>query len=419
VLTADLVRARRRSGKLYVIKLEGAPRTFALEIAEQYLQLAARCVGQPRETFEQACAAVSYPGQYRRLAAGLLKLVTDRCVFEAESEQDPRELRREVFVRASQLWQGLDPEKDFCRDAILAQAAAERGISPEEVERLLYADLRGAHPLLSFSPLSAEQLIEQYCTAQNQAVLLRATRVTVQLEGMSSASLRHLFHKLKFLQLLFFLERSPSSPRNYQLTIDGPYSLFRSVTKYGLQLALFLPTLESCAGWTLTADILWGKERQPLAFELQGAPRNASSARVGRDHNDSEAGTPEVSAEMAALMARFSARGSPWRVTPVAEVFHLPGVGLCVPDLLFEHSDHGTRIYFELLGYWSRQAVWQRVDLVEKGLPQRFLFAVSERLRVHEAVLPEDVPGALYVFKGVMNCAAIEAKLDLLAGRQV
>ena len=32
----------------------------------------------------------------------------------------------------------------------------------------------------------------------------------------------------------------------YRIEIDGPYSLFESVTKYGLELALLLPALEAC-----------------------------------------------------------------------------------------------------------------------------------------------------------------------------
>jgi hypothetical protein len=45
------------------------------------------------------------------------------------------------------------------------------------------------------------------------------------------------------------------------------------------------------------------------------------------------------------------------------------------------------------------------------------LFAVSTRLRVSEAVLPQDAPSALYVYKGTMSARAIEARLDALAAR--
>ena len=50
----------------------------------------------------------------------------------------------------------------------------------------------------------------------------------------------------------------------------------------------------------------------------------------------------------------------------------------------------GARVHFELLGFWSREAVWRRVELVRAGLPHRILFAVSKGLRVGEAVLDDD-----------------------------
>ncbi len=46
----------------------------------------------------------------------------------------------------------------------------------------------------------------------------------------------------------------------YRIEIDGPYSLFESVTKYGLELALLLPALEACDSVQLVADLRWGKK---------------------------------------------------------------------------------------------------------------------------------------------------------------
>ena len=103
---------------------------------------------------------------------------------------------------------------------------------------------------------------------------------------------------------------------------------------------------------------------------------------------------------------------TPWKVAVAHDLLDLPGVDLCVPDLVFTHEASGRRVYLEVLGYWSREAVWRRVDLVEAGLPQPIVFAVSSRLRVSEEVLDEDRPGRLYVYKGVMSARAVEELLD-------
>ena len=70
------------------------------------------------------------------------------------------------------------------------------------------------------------------------------------------------------------------------------------------------------------------------------------------------------------------------------------------------------------MGYWSRAAVWQRVELVRAGLAERVLFAVSSRLRVSEEVLGDDLPGALYVYKGTMSARVVAERLDALWARE-
>ena len=66
------------------------------------------------------------------------------------------------------------------------------------------------------------------------------------------------------------------------------------------------------------------------------------------------------------------------------------------------------------MGYWSRAAVWKRVELVQAGLAERILFAVSSRLRVSEEVLGDDLPGALYVYKQTMSARAVAERLESL-----
>lgn len=407
MLTVDQVRARRRGNELQLLRLGGPTRALALELAERYIAIARAAVGKRRQDFDEACAAVAVPGQHRRLAAGLLKLVGDRCEFEAEPGVDPVVLRQALFQRAAARRAALGHQEPFPREALIAEVAAEQGLSAEELSRLLYADLRGAHRLLAFAALEPEALVEQYQLAQAQAVLLRAVRVEAEVTCRSPLTFRHLFFKLKFHRLLFSAERLAEG--TYRVVVDGPHSLFRSVTKYGLQFALLLPALRRCDRWSLRAELLWGKARSPLTFSLAGRG-------PGAGEGDGAPAAEPLRPEVAALLERFAGRDGPWRAEPCAELLTLPGVGLCVPDLRFTHAESGAEVYCEVLGFWSREAVWKRVDLVSApGFPHRILFAVSSRLRVGEGALPEEAPGALYVFKGALMPGAVEARLDRLA----
>jgi uncharacterized protein len=399
LLTADLVRVRRRGQELRIVPLDPATRARAEQLAEAFLGVALSHVGCTREEFEEACEAISSAGD-RKLADGLCKLVEDRCEFEAAAPIEPEELRREVFSAASAAWRA----GGFDRHAVLAQAAAARGLGVDELERGLYADLRGAHLLHRVEALSAPGLVAAYELAQAQAVLLRAVRVVVEVECAAPGSYRALFRKLKFLRLLHTIQARGEGA--YQIVIDGPYSLFDSVTKYGLQLALALPAIRECDAWSLDAELCWGPERLPLRFRLAGA-RDAGETQEDLRLPD----------DVDRLLRGLAALGGPWRAAPASCLLDLPGVGVCVPDLVLEHEANGQRVYVEVLGYWSRDAVWRRVELVEKGLGAPVVFAVGQHLRVSEAALGEDEPAALYVYKRTILPKALLERVNAVAAR--
>ncbi len=402
MLTADLVRVQRRGDLLTVRPLQGPARARALELARAYLALAAAHAGGSRGELDEAFDAIEVAGRDGRLAEGLKKLVQDRCVFEMESGHDPVLLRRELFQAAAEARRGLPHGQVFAREALVAEVAGRHALTPETLDAALFSDLHQAHRLQAFRAVSAEALLDAYDRGQAQAVLLRALRVRVSVYAGHPAAYRRLFHRVKFLRLLYSLSRQDDG--GYRLEIDGPYSLFDGVTRYGLQLALLVPALDACDAWHLEADVLWGRDRQRCRFAAEGGTRPD-----GPGDDD----VPEPLADdVAALVLRFRALDTRWELLPHPEILDLPGVGLCVPDLQFRHRDTGEVVYLEVLGFWSRDAVWRRVDLVQAGLPYRVIFAVSERLRVSAEVLDSAASSALYVYKGVLNARRIVELLD-------
>ena len=88
--------------------------------------------------------------------------------------------------------------------------------------------------------------------------------------------------------------------------------------------------------------------------------------------------------ELQRFTTGFKKLGSAWKMRRASAPLHLPGKDICIPDFVCTHGETGRKVYLEVMGYWSREAVWRRVDLVERGLKEAVLFAVSERLRVSE-----------------------------------
>ncbi len=410
MLTAEHIDARRQGGDLVLRPLDARALREAHDLAEAYLEAARAHVGRTREELSEAWKSISTAARKRRLAAGIEKLVDDACSFDADDTLDPVALRRTLFLRATEMRRSRIDARPFDRAAVIADVATSMGKTAAELEVALFSDLRGEHVLRSAPTMNAASIVEAYELGGAQAVLLRAVRVTCEIESASPGSLRAFFAWLKFHRLLFTTARGKSEG-SFTITIDGPFSMFESVTKYGLRLALVLPALRALDRWTLVADVRWGKERTPLVF------RTSSTDHRARGGATSDG--PHVSDEVQALKSGLDAlreSGSPFHTDVATMLLDQPGLGICIPDLVIRHRDGGEPVYVEVLGFWSRDAVWKRVELAQSGLGARIVFCASARLRVSAEVLEDDAPAALYVYKGKPSARALLEVVQRVAG---
>ncbi len=397
MLLPEHVMAQRRGDKLVLKKIDDATRARALLIAREMVGIASSQQGASRADVEAALESVDALPKDARLKTGLKKIVLDRCVFESAPPLDSEIVRRELFTRAAR---ARKEHGHVEREAVVNEVAELLKTDADTIDRAMYADLRAAHPLVSFEPVTPAMLAHELERGQAQAVLLRAERVAARVKCSSAGSLRELFRKLKFLRLLFTVAEDKDA---FVIGIDGPMSLFEAGTKYGLSLALALPALEACDEVVLEALVRWGKERTPLVFRWEGGSHPDGVA---------ESALPD---EVEALRKAINSSESGWKAKRGSSILNLPGVGVCVPDLVLEKDK--KKVHVEVLGYWSRDAVWKRVELAEKGLGAKIVYCVSSRLRVSEEVLAEDAHAALYVYKGALSAAKVTERADKLVSR--
>ncbi len=408
MLTADLVATRRRGGELRLTPTDDLRRERIAALAAALTARARAEIGNLRDDVEEALRQTatalqeSEEGGDRRLCAAVGKLVRDGLRFEETDAGDATLLRRELFTRAAGA-RRASGEAPFDRAAFLDGFARGRGTTAPALEAALYADRPGAQRLLAVEVPAPALLAARFEISEAQAVLLRATKIVAEVEAGDAALYRRLFRALKFLRLLPVISRLEKRG-GYRVEMDGPLSLFQSGGRYGLSLALALPAIAACGRWTIDADVRWGAERRPLRFRLAGDTSAALEA-PGDAFPD----------ELATFVGAFERAASGWQIDRAPAILDLPGAGLCVPDLCFVRTADGARVHFELLGFWSREAVFRRIDLVRAGLPHKILFAASKSLRVGEALLDDTPSAALYVFSRVLNVRTILDHLERIA----
>lgn len=378
--------------------LRGPARAEAERLASDIAETLALARGQSEEEVEQLLSEIPRAPSAEKLFSGLTKVLLDECEFEAPLDVDAAELRRAVFEHAARI-RREDHEGTFARDQVLAAAARELGLEAAAVEQALFSDLRGARLLTKPPLLEPAEVLQRYETAQVQGVLLRAVRIGLDVVCSSPDAYRALFRKLKFRRLLHRIEARDDG--GYHIEIDGPFSLLESVTKYGLALAQLVPTLERCQKVDLVAALRWGQKRQALEFKttLGGA---------------ADGDEPDVRDEVQALLSAVNRLQTGFVARLGSEIFDLPGVGVVVPDLVLEDGE-GRLVHVEVMGYWSREAVFRRLDWVasqkkvasSSTAPLRLLLAVSSQLRVSPEVEPPEAEGTIHVYKGAISAKAL------------
>jgi predicted nuclease of restriction endonuclease-like RecB superfamily len=399
LLTIDLVRARRSDGRLSAAYLHGEGALRVLPLVEAYLATYARMVGKPRDEVEAALSAHGGEARDRLAVLGLRKVVDDTCEYASISALDPAELRYDVFLAAARAHRELALREAFDREVVLSACASRIGVSAAEVDAGLYADLRGREILRSPPSLTSEQVIDRYNLGLAQAILLRATRVEVDLDREEPARCRRVFRAARFHQLIHVVRRRADGAHFVELS--GPYDLFGAAQRYGFRLALFLHSVLRCRSFRLRATVLWGHEKKPHVFEITPEDGLAPTA----DEPVGGAG------ELASFISAFRRLESEWSVRVNHRIFALPGEVVCIPDLVFTSDASGEHVYLEVFGFWSRAAVWQRVELLRKGFECRILLAVGKQLRVSEEALTEDDTGEIYVYRATISPRAILDRL--------
>jgi predicted nuclease of restriction endonuclease-like RecB superfamily len=373
MLTGKLVRVRHaRNNKLVPQYLDSRDSEW-LAVAEQLLFVFRDSPGRTRGELADDLANFIGEGPGMLVHQGLAKLLEDRCETEVASDLPPDEIREKVFHAAATFRQlAVKTRVPFDRCVILKQVGDELNLETEKLDQALFADLRDEQRILKFDALTPEQLLNRYNVALAQAVILRSTGMEVRVWGESPSRFRQLFRAVRFHRLICTIRETPGN--SYTLNLDGPLSLFSATQKYGLQLALFLPTLLHCKAFDLHAEVRWGSERKSKQFAL--------SATDGLRPYTPDFGTYKPK-EFDIFVQNFRATVTDWELSAEPNPVPLDD-GLWVPDFKLTHTATGREVFIELFGFWRKADIESHHRRLKRQLPGQFVLVVSEQLRTDE-----------------------------------
>ncbi len=369
MLTGNLVRVKFAKNKLVPLYLDARHGGW-LGLAEQLLLGFRGGVGRTRGEIYEDLAEVIGEGQPSFVPRGLADLLEDRCDFKVNSDFPPDVIREAIFrAAAMHRAEAAAAKKPFDRAAVIHAVATELGIEWDVIENGLFADLKDERRVEKFTDCTPEFLLQRYNVALAQAILLKSTAMDVRIWGETPARFRQLFRQVKFHRLICTIHESTNN--SYVLKLDGPLSLFSGTTKYGLQLAQFLPTLLHCKAFDLQASVKWGAERKEKSFTLSGTDGLKSHLP------DFGVYTPP---ELEQFADSFAKKIEGWLISSDPNPVSLLD-GIWVPDFKLTHPGSGKEVFVEIIGFWRKVDIETLYKRLKKQMPGKFVLCISEQYR--------------------------------------
>lgn len=341
-----------------------------------------------------------------RVKRGLAHLLNSSfSTFETVSPLDPPMLRERVFALSAQSVPSAQATQ-MTIEKIANDLGQEldREVLPEQVKAGLYADLPENQILTSFEAPTPDALLHRYNLSQVQGVFYRASHLVINAHRNDPGQYKLLFRYMKLFQLMTYIEGD--ADHGFTLTIDGPTSLFKPSTRYGLAIAKLLPALLHVTRWSLAA-------------ELQINDSYSGQKRQGRFALDSECGLVSHyppgktydSLLEAGFVDRWNKAKTEWRLEREVDLIPIPG-SVMIPDFRVVHPD-GRSFLVEIVGYWRPEYLRKKFSQVRQSGRDDLILAVSERLNLENAgVKISDTPARIVWFKDQLLPKAILQVLE-------
>ena len=368
MLKSDLLIYKRNGETIIPKKLGIDNRNLA--IATEIIDCFQDCVGKTQGELDQQLLKLEGDSPDYRLKRGLAHILRNTfSTFEVISPLEPLTLRQKVFAEAAKTI-AFPRQRSDILEAISHTLADElqRTVSLTEIEMGLYADLQENRILTQFEAPLAESLLHRYNLSQVQGIFYRASRVVINAHRNDPGEYKLLFRYIKLFQLMAYIEGDADT--GFTLTMDGPASLFKASTRYGLALAKMIPALLHVTKWSLQA-------------KLQNRDQYSGNTKTGKFILTSDQcelvshyppGKPYDSMLEASFSKSWAKAKTEWRLEREVDLIPLPG-SVMIPDFRLVHPD-GREFLLEIIGYWRPEYLQKKFYQVGNGGTDNLILAV-------------------------------------------
>lgn len=336
-----------------------------------------------------------------RLKRGLAHILKSNfSTFEIVSPLEPKELRQRVFALAAKSLP-CRASTEVTLDTLSSTLTQElnQEVLPAQIRAGLYADLHENRILTQFDDPAPEVLLHRYNLSQVQGIFYKAAHLLLNAHRNVPGEYKLLFRYLKLFGLMTYIEGD--ADHGFTITIDGPTSLFKPSTRYGLAIAKLIPALLHVTRWSLKATL---QMRDPYTGTWRSGRFSLKDDCGLVTHYPP--GKPYDSMLEASFANRWDSLKTEWVLEREVELIPLPG-SVMIPDFRLVHPD-GREFLLEIVGYWRPEYLHKKFAQVRRSECDNLILAISERLNLDKAgIKVENVPAKIIWFKDKLSPKAV------------
>lgn len=402
MLPSDLL-MHRRNGDTLIPKRLPLDNTH-LALASELIACFQESIGDPKGELDRRLLDLEAEHTNYKIRRGFSHLLKSHfTTFEIVSPLEPQQLRQRVFSLAARAIP-LPHHRQQTLERLAHSLTEELGreVFPGEILDGLYCDLQENRILTQFDRPTPETLIHRYNLSQVQGIFYRASQIIIHAHRNVPGQYKLLFRYLKLFQLMAYIEGDADC--GFTITLDGPTSLFKSSTRYGLALAKMIPALLHVSRWSLEATLEYkdGQQRHQGKFCLDDRCDLVSHYPPGKTFD---------SFLEESFVRRWEKEKTPWQLEREVDLIPIPG-SVMIPDFRLIHPD-GREYLLEIVGYWRSQYLQKKFSQVRRAEIDNLILAISERLNLEKAgVNFSELPVRIVWFKDKLAPKAILEALE-------